>query len=81
VTMLSSAFVDPELMPEWLGTLAEWNPISSTITATRELFGNPGVGGSGWIADNALLMAVVWPLVITALTLPLAVRAYQRLSR
>jgi len=81
VTMLSSAFVAPELMPDWLGTVAEWNPISSTITATRELFGNPGLGGSGWIADNAVLMAVVWPLVITVLTLPLAVRVYQRLSR
>jgi ABC-2 type transport system permease protein len=81
VTMLSSAFIDPELMPDWLGTVAEWNPISSTITAARELFGNPGVGGSGWIADNAVLMAVVWPLVITALTLPLAVRTFQRLSR
>jgi ABC-2 type transport system permease protein len=81
VTMLSSAFIDPELMPDWLGTVAEWNPISSTITAARELFGNPGVGGSGWIADHAMLMAVVWPLVISALTLPLAVRAFHRLSR
>jgi len=26
-------------------------------------------------------MAVVWPLVITLVTLPLAVRTYQRLSR
>jgi ABC-2 type transport system permease protein len=81
VTMLSSAFIAPELMPDWLGAVAEWNPISSTITATRDLFGNPGVGGSGWIADNALLMAVVWPIAITALTLPLAVRGFHRLSR
>jgi ABC-2 type transport system permease protein len=81
VTMLSSAFIAPELMPDWLGTVAEWNPISSTITASRELFGNPGVGGSGWIADHAVIMAVAWPLAIAALTLPLAVRAFQRLSR
>jgi ABC-2 type transport system permease protein len=81
VTMLSSAFIAPELMPDWLGTAAEWNPISSTITATRDLFGNPGVDGSGWIADHAVLMAVVWPVAITVLTLPLAVRAFQRLSR
>jgi ABC-2 type transport system permease protein len=81
VTMLSSAFIAPELMPNWLGTVAEWNPISSTITATRDLFGNPAAGGTGWIADNAVLMSVVWPVAITALTLPLAVRAYQRLSR
>jgi ABC transporter DrrB family efflux protein len=81
VTMLSNAFVAPELMPRWIGAIADWNPLSSTITATRRLFGNPGVEPSGWLADNAVAMAVVWPLVITAITLPLAVRAYQRLSR
>jgi len=81
VTMLSNAFIAPELMPGWLGFLAELNPLSATITATRELFGNPGVGSSGWLTENALLLAVLWPIVITAVTLPMAVRAYQRLSR
>jgi ABC-type polysaccharide/polyol phosphate export permease len=81
LTMLSSAFIAPQLMPDWLGTIAEWNPISATITAARDLFGNPGVETTGWFADNALTMAIVWPLVITALTLPLAVRAFRRLSR
>jgi ABC-2 type transport system permease protein len=81
VTMLSSAFIATELMPGWLGTIAEWNPISATIGATRELFGNPGVDTSNWVGEHALLMAVLWPLVITVLTLPLAVRAFQRLSR
>ena len=28
---------------DWLGVIAEWNPISSTINAARELFANPGV--------------------------------------
>ena len=81
VTMLSSAFVAPELMPGWLGAIAEWNPLSSTITATRSLFGNPGADPSGWIGEHAMLMAIMWPVVITALTLPLAVRTFQRLSR
>jgi ABC-2 type transport system permease protein len=81
VTMLSSAFIAPELMPAWLGTVAEWNPLSSTITATRDLFGNPGAEASGWIGDHALLMAVLWPALITVLTLPLVIRAFQRLSR
>jgi ABC-type multidrug transport system permease subunit len=81
VTMLSNAFVAPELMPGWIGAIADWNPLSSTITATRRLFGNPGVEASGWLADNAIPMAVVWPLIITAVFLPLAVRAYQKLSR
>jgi ABC-2 type transport system permease protein len=61
--------------------VASWNPLSSTITATRDLFDNPGVGGDGWFVDNAVALAVAWPVVITLLTLPLAVRAFQRLSR
>jgi ABC-type multidrug transport system permease subunit len=81
VTMLSSAFVAPDQMPAWLGTIAEWNPLSSTVTATRDLFGNPGVDGTGWLAENAILMALVWPVLITAATLPLAVRAFRNLSR
>jgi len=81
VTMLSNAFVAPELLPDWLGAIADWNPLSSTITATRQLFGNPGIDSPGWVGEHALIMAIAWPLVITAATLPLAVRAYQRLSR
>jgi ABC-2 type transport system permease protein len=79
--MISSAFVAPSLMPGWLGTIAAWNPVSSTVTATRELFGNPVASGGSWIEQHAVLMAVVWPLLITAIFLPLAVRRYQRLSR
>jgi len=82
ITMLTSAFVAPELMPDWLGFLAEWNPLSSTITATRELFGSPGVTGDGsWVVRNAQPLAVLWPLVIVAVFLPLSVRRFQRLSR
>jgi ABC-type multidrug transport system permease subunit len=81
VTMLSNAFVSPELMPGWIGAVASANPLSATITATRDLFGNPGVESSGWLAEHALALAVLWPVVITAAVLPLAVRAYQRLSR
>ena len=82
VTMLTNAFVAPELMPDWLGTIAEWNPISSTVSATRELFGNAGASAGGsWIAENATMMAIVWPLLIVVVTLPLAVRRYQNLGR
>ncbi|MEU3216441.1 ABC transporter permease [Streptomyces sp. NPDC006971] len=81
VTMISSALVAPSLMPGWLGAVAAWNPISSTVTATRELFGNPVASGGTWVEEHALLMAVVWPLVLTAVFLPLAVRRFQRLSR
>ncbi|MFD5876393.1 ABC transporter permease [Streptomyces sp. NPDC060322] len=81
VTMISSALVAPSLMPDWLGAVAAWNPVSSTVTAARQLFGNPVASGGTWVEEHALLMAVVWPLVITLLFLPLAVRRFQRLSR
>lgn len=81
LTMISSVFVPPSTMPDWLGAVAAWNPISSTAAASRELFGNPVASDGSWVQENALLMAVVWPLVITAVFLPLAVRRFQRLSR
>jgi ABC transporter DrrB family efflux protein len=77
----SSAFASPESMPGWLGAIAEWNPLSATAAAARELFGNPGVGGESWMAQHAIPMAVVWPLVLVAVFFPLSVRAYARLSR
>ncbi len=79
--MLSSVFTPPSLMPDWLGFIAMWNPVSSTANATRDLFGNPVPLGDSWIEQNAMLMAVAWPVIITAIFLPLAVRKYQRLSR
>ncbi|MEV5981948.1 ABC transporter permease [Streptomyces sp. NPDC052114] len=81
LTMISSIFVAPSLMPDWLGPVAAWNPVSSTGTATRELFGNPGAGGGSWVEQHALLMSVVWPLAVSLVFLPLAVRKFQQLSR
>ena len=66
-------------MPDWLGTIAMWNPVLATANAIRDLFGNPLPLGESWIEQHALLMAVVSPLVITAIFLPLAVRRFQRL--
>ncbi|RFU83448.1 ABC transporter permease [Streptomyces triticagri] len=81
LTMISSIFVPTGSMPGWLGTVASWNPISSTGTAARELFGNPVARDGSWIQDHALLMAVVWPLAITAVFLPLAARRFRQLGR
>jgi ABC-type multidrug transport system permease subunit len=81
VTFLSNTFVAPDTMPGWLGTIAEWNPLSSTVAAVRDLFGNPSWGASSWLAEHALLMAVVWPALLIAIFAPLSVRRFQRLSR
>ena len=78
---LSNAFTDPGTMPGWLGTLAEWNPLSATVAATRELFGNPGWESDSWVATHAVEMAILWPLLLTAVFFPLAVAKYRGLSR
>ncbi|GAA4222619.1 hypothetical protein FHR32_003854 [Streptosporangium album] len=81
LTMLANTFVSPSLMPGWLGTIAEWNPLSATVAACRELFGNPGWGGTSWAAENALLLAIGWPVLVTLIFLPLSARRYRRLDR
>ncbi|MQA07828.1 MAG: ABC transporter permease [Pseudonocardiaceae bacterium] len=79
--MVSSVFAPPDLMPGWLGAVAAWNPVSSTAGAIRDIFESPAVASGFWIEEHALAAAIVWPMVITAIFLPLAVRRFKRLSR
>lgn len=80
---ISSVFAPPEMMPGWLGGIAAWNPVSSTAGAIRELFETPGVMGeaSYWIDSHAVLGAIVWPVVIMAVFVPLAVKQFKNLSK
>jgi ABC-2 type transport system permease protein len=81
IAFLSSVYAPPEAMPTALGAIVEWNPLSSTVGATRALFGNPSgsTGGeaTSWVVQNALFMAIL----LVAAFLPLSMRAYRRLSR
>jgi ABC-type polysaccharide/polyol phosphate export permease len=83
IVMISNTFVPTGGMPAWLGTIADWNPISATVAATRVLFHNPNLAADdgSWPMQNPILAAIIWPIVITAIFLPLALRRYQRLSR
>ncbi|MER7457737.1 ABC transporter permease [Micromonospora sp. NPDC126480] len=81
VGFTSNAFVAPQSMPGWLAAVAEWNPLSATVAAGRELFGNPGWGGDSFAAQHAIVLAVAWPVVLIAVFLPLSVRRYRHLSR
>ncbi len=75
VGFLSNAFATPDSMPGWLGTVVQWNPMSQTATAVRDLFGSPGgEAGQVWAA-------VAWPLALLAVFFPLAVARFTRLSR
>ncbi len=81
VSFLSSVFVEPSTMPGWLAIAAEWNPLSATATATRQLFGAPLPSGGSWASEQAPLLALLWPLVLTLIFLPLAARQYRNLGR
>lgn len=81
ISFLSNAFVDPSTMPSWLGEIAQWNPLSATASAIRQLFLNPGWQAGSWSAEHAILLAMVWPVLLVAIFLPLSVRAYRRLNR
>ncbi|MFF3538925.1 ABC transporter permease [Streptomyces sp. NPDC002466] len=81
VGFLSNAIASPESMPSWLGAVVEWNPMSATAGAVRDLFGNPGAGGDSWAATHAELLAVAWPVALIAVFFPLAVKRFRDLSR
>ena len=77
VAMLSSVFVDPATMPNLLAVLAELNPISATATTLRDLANTATWPGQVLPANAAAALAVAWPVVLTALFLPAAARAFR----
>lgn len=77
VALLSSVFVDPTAMPTWLGTLAELNPVSATATTVRELLGTASWPSSALPGAVSSVLAVAWPLALTAVFLPLAARRFR----
>ncbi|WBQ05166.1 ABC transporter permease [Kribbella sp. CA-293567] len=80
IGFLSSAFVATSTMPGWLGTIAQWNPLSGTATAARSLFGNPDPSTASWIGEHAIAAAIIGPLLLTAVFLPLSAARFRRLS-
>jgi ABC transporter DrrB family efflux protein len=80
LTFVSIAFVPAENMPSFLQPVAEWNPLSATVLATRELFGNlpPGYPTpDAWPMQNPALASLLWSVLIIAVFRTLAVRKYR----
>jgi ABC-2 type transport system permease protein len=74
VMFMSTAFVPAALMPGWMQTVNDWNPISCVIEAMRSLM----ITGYDWTAiGEALLSLAVVGVLLQALTL----WAFHRLSR
>jgi ABC transporter DrrB family efflux protein len=83
VTFVANTFAPTSNMPGWLGTVAEWNPVSALVQATRDLWGNGDPAGpdSAWALHHPVLTTVVWSLALTAIFAPLAMRAFRKRSR
>jgi ABC-2 type transport system permease protein len=81
LTFLSNAFVPTETLPGWLRPVAEWNPFSALVAATRELFGNPNPFTSGFPGQHPILMSLAWTTALLAIFAPLAVRKYRSIDR
>lgn len=78
VSMLSNSFVPISGMPGWLQPIAEWNPISALVQSTRQLFGNPVAAGTGLPSEHPFAFTIVSSLVLLAIFVPLATRAFVR---
>ncbi|MGW2819190.1 ABC transporter permease [Streptomyces sp. NPDC001415] len=76
-SFLSNAFFSVQGLPSWIRPLAEWNPVSSVVTACRTLWGNPVVTGGGFPAEHPLLVAFGTLAALLALCVPLSLRAYR----
>ena len=83
LTFVADTFAPTESMPPWLATLAEWNPISAVVQATRQLWGNGPAAGpdAAWPMQHPVTATVIWSIVLTAFFAPMAMRAFRRRSR
>jgi ABC transporter DrrB family efflux protein len=78
LTFISNAFVPTAGMPPFLQAVANWNPISATVAACRELFGNPNpFAGNSLPARHPILVSLCSSIVILAIFVPLSVRTYR----
>jgi ABC-type multidrug transport system permease subunit len=82
LTFVSNAFVPTATLPGVLQPVAEWNPVSALVSATRDLFGNPNPFPSdSWPGEHALLLSFVWTIGLLVVFAPLAVRRYRSIER
>ena len=74
LTFLSSAIMDPSLMPEWIQTVARYNPLDWAVLVSREaLSATPDWGVIAWRGGALVILAVVMSWLATR-----AFGAYQR---
>ncbi|MFI6786990.1 ABC transporter permease [Nonomuraea sp. NPDC050383] len=81
MTFLANTFVPTEGLPVWLKPVADWNPMSAVVAATRGLFGNPTSVSPAWPLQHPVTASLVWSVGILVVFLPLAVHRYRTMDR
>ncbi len=76
---LSNTFVPTQGMPACLRAIADWNPVSATVAACRQLFGNPGATAlpDVWPLQHPVIASVGWSVLFLAVFAPLAIQRYR----
>ena len=83
LAFVSNVFADTRHMPVWLGTLANWNPVSALTTACRGLFGNPNPSATihAWPMQHPIAASLIWSLTILSVCSVVAGRLWRRRTR
>lgn len=76
-SFLSTGFLSPDKLPAGIQTIAQWNPVSSVISACRDLWGNAAPTATGFPAENPNLVIFVSLGLLFLITSVLSVRRYR----
>jgi ABC transporter DrrB family efflux protein len=77
----SSVFVPTQTMPSWLQPFAANQPVTVATNALRGLVLGPGALPPGRTVAGQVALALLWAVAITAVFVPVSVRAYRRTVR
>ena len=82
ITFVSNAFVPTETLPGFLQPIADWNPFSALVAATRDLFGNPNPFPTGTFpGEHSIALSLFWTALLILVFAPLAVARYRSIDR
>jgi ABC-type multidrug transport system permease subunit len=71
LTFVSSAFVDPATMPDWLEPIADANPFTIVTNAARALYNGNDPGNDVW-------WSIAWSMGLTVVFAALSIRKFNR---
>jgi ABC transporter DrrB family efflux protein len=80
MAFISNALVPTTGMPDWLRTIADWNPVSAVTAACRVLWGNPNpsAASQSWSMQHPVETALAWSIGLLLVAIPTAVILYRR---